>query len=91
MNNAEENNFDYVITHLGDLKFEAKLPNGVIKECGNNLLGMLRYTYFEDFSTPPIGWSITREQLIKDYFPKLAKDISEGKIPNETDKISITK
>jgi hypothetical protein len=90
MNNSGENKektFDYLITHLGDLKFEAKLPNGEIKECGNNLLGMLRYTYFEDFSTPPIGWSTTREQLMKDYFPKLMKDLSEGKISNEINKI----
>jgi hypothetical protein len=42
--------------------------------------GMIRYTYFEDYELPPIGWNITRDQLIKDYFPKLMKDVQEGKI-----------
>lgn len=78
---------NYLITHLGEGKFEAKFLNENSKECGPNICGMLRYTYFEDFTLPPVGWSVEREQLIKDYFPKLMKDIQEGKIPNQTEQI----
>jgi hypothetical protein len=77
-----ENNLhdDYIATHIGDGKFEVKMSNGDIKNSGPNMEGMIRYTYFENYEIPPIGWSINREQLIKDYFPKLMKDVQEGKI-----------
>ena len=77
-----ENNLhdDYIATHIGDGKFEVKMSNGDIKNSGPNMEGMIRYTYFENYELPPIGWSINREQLIKDYFPKLMKDVQEGKI-----------
>lgn len=71
---------DYTATHIGDGKFEVKMSNGDIKNSGPNMEGMIRYTYFENYELPPIGWSINREQLIKDYFPKLMKDVQEGKI-----------
>lgn len=71
---------DYTATHIGDGKFEVKMSNGDIKNSGPNMEGMIRYTYFENYEIPPIGWSINREQLIKDYFPKLMKDVQEGKI-----------
>lgn len=71
---------DYIATHIGDGKFEVKMSNGDIKNSGPNMEGMIRYTYFENYELPPIGWSINREQLIKDYFPKLMKDVQEGKI-----------
>jgi hypothetical protein len=71
---------DYIVTHIGDGKFEVKLSNGDIKSSGPNMESMIRYTYFEDYELPPIGWNITRDQLIKDYFPKLMKDVQEGKI-----------
>ena len=77
-----ENNLDsdYTATHIGEGKFEVKMSNGDIKNSGPNMEGMIRYTYFEDYELPPIGWNISREQLIKDYFPKLMKDVQEGKI-----------
>lgn len=77
-----ENNlhYDHIATHIGDGKFEVKMSNGDIKNSGPNMEGMIRYTYFENYELPPIGWSINREQLIKDYFPKLMKDVQEGKI-----------
>lgn len=77
-----ENNLDteYTATHIGEGKFEVKMSNGDIKNSGPNMEGMIRYTYFEDYELPPIGWNITRDQLIKDYFPKLMKDVQEGKI-----------
>jgi len=77
-----ENNlhYDHITTHIGDGKFEVKMSNGDIKSSGPNMEGMIRYTYFENYELPPIGWSINREQLIKDYFPKLMKDVQEGKI-----------
>ena len=77
-----ENNLDseYTATHIGEGKFEVKMSNGDIKNSGPNMEGMIRYTYFEDYELPPIGWNISRDQLIKDYFPKLMKDVQEGKI-----------
>ena len=70
----------YTIRHIGAAKFEATLCAGEKKEVGPNLIGMIRYTYFEDFSIPPVGWEVTQEQLLKDYQPKVLKDIQEGKI-----------
>jgi len=70
----------YTIRHIGETKFEATLDTGEVKEVGSNLIGMIRYTYFEDFSIPPTGWEVTQEQLLKDYNPKVFKDIQEGKI-----------
>lgn len=70
----------YTLRHIGGAKFEAVLDGGEVKEVGSSLLGMIRYTYFEDFSVPPVGWQVTQEQLLKDYHPKVMKDIQEGKI-----------
>lgn len=70
----------YTIRHIGSAKFEATLDTGEIKEVGPNLIGMIRYTYFEGFGIPPVGWEVTQEQLLKDYQPKVLKDIQEGKI-----------
>lgn len=70
----------YTIRHIGAAKFEVTLDAGEKKEVGPNLIGMIRYTYFEDFSIPPVGWEVTQEQLLKDYQPKVLKDIQEGKI-----------
>jgi hypothetical protein len=41
---------------------------------------MIRYTYFEDYSLPSIGWEVTQKQLLEDYQPKVMKDILDGKI-----------
>ena len=71
---------DYLITHIGNGKFQVKLEDGKIIEAGHNLCGMIRYTYFEDYNLPKIGWNITRKQLYEDYLPKLHKDIVSGKI-----------
>lgn len=70
----------YTIRHIGAAKFEATLDTGEIKEVGPNLIGMIRYTYFEEFGIPHVGWQVTQEQLLKDYQPKVLKDIQEGKI-----------
>lgn len=58
----------------------SKLDTGEIKEVGPNLIGMIRYTYFEDFKLPPTNWEITQKQLLEDYQPKVMKDIMDGKI-----------
>ena len=71
---------DYKATHVGNGKFEVEMPNGVIKEAGDNLLGIIRYTYFEDYSLPHVGWNVTRKQLYKVYLPKIEKDLLSGKI-----------
>ena len=74
---------DYIITHLGEGKFSVKMEDE-IREAGSNLCGMIRYTYFEDYTLPEIGWQVTKKQLIKDYFPKVQNDIVNGKIDINT-------
>ena len=71
---------DYVVTHIGDGKFEVTFPDGKTLSAGNNLCGMIRYTYFEDFTLPPLDWQVKRSQLFNDYFPKVHQDIIDGKI-----------
>jgi len=68
---------DYLITHIGNGKFNVKMENGEIKEAGSNLCGIIRYTYFEDYTLPEIGWEVTRKQLMSDYLPKSLKDIMD--------------
>jgi hypothetical protein len=41
---------------------------------------MIRYTYFEDYTIPPLGWTVSRENLLKDYQSKVLPDIMSGKI-----------
>ena len=67
-------NEDYLVTHLGEGKFQVKMKNNEIKEAGSLLRGIIRYTYFEDYSLPKIGWKVTRSQLMKDYLPKMHQD-----------------
>lgn len=69
---------DYKIKHIGEGKFEITLENGEIKSAGPNLEGMIRYTYFEDFTLPPMGWEVTQRKLLEDYHPKVARDIERG-------------
>jgi hypothetical protein len=76
---------NYLITHLGEGKFSIKIENDdEIKSAGKNLCGMIRYTYFEDYTLPEIGWQVTRKQLMNDYLPKMQKDVLDGKLnPNK--------
>lgn len=75
---------DYLITHLGNGEFQITVENNEIKECGPNLCGIIRYTYFEDYTLPEIGWNITRKQLMEDYLPKMQGDVLSGKLkPNQ--------
>lgn len=67
-------NEDYLVIHLGEGKFQVKMKNNEIKEAGSLLRGIIRYTYFEDYSLPKIGWKVTRSQLMKDYLPKMQQD-----------------
>ena len=71
---------DYKVKHIGDGRFQLTLDTGEIKEAGPNIIGMIRYTYFEDFKLPPTNWEVTRKQLLGDYQPKVLKDIMYGKI-----------
>jgi hypothetical protein len=73
---------DYIITHLGEGKFQVKVGEDEVKEAGSNLCGMVRYTYFEDYTLPEIGWEVTRKQLMQDYLPKMLKDASTKFNPN---------
>ncbi len=70
----------YTVKHLSNGIFELTLDSGEVKEVGPNIIGMIRYTYFEDFTLPPPNWEITQKQLLEDYYPKVLKDISDGKI-----------
>lgn len=70
----------YKVIHIGDGAFEAILNNGEVKEVGPNIIGMIRYTYFEDFKLPPINWEVTQKKLLEDYHPKVMEDILNGKI-----------
>jgi hypothetical protein len=68
------------VKHTGDGFFEVIMEDDSIKTAGNNLCGMIRYTYFEDYTIPPVGWTISRETLLKDYQAKVLPDIMSGKI-----------
>jgi len=74
----------YTIKYVGDGNFQVELhETEKVKECGKNLLGIIRYTYFEDFSYPEVGWKVTQDQLLKDYHLKVLKDITDGKLNSE--------
>lgn len=87
----------YTIKHLGDGRFTAILDTGEVKEVGPNIIGMIRYTYFENLSYPPVDWQVSQHQLLQDYQPKVMKDIQAGKIKpgkhefDQTDWIEIIK
>jgi hypothetical protein len=70
----------YVVKHVGNGKFEATLDNGDVKEVGPNIIGMIRYTFFEDYILPPVGWEISQKVLLETYQPKVMEDITKGKI-----------
>ena len=70
-----------LITYMGNGNFNVTLDDGRILGAGQNLRGMIKYTYFEDTDEyPEIGWSVTQKQLHLDYFPKAQKDIQSGKL-----------
>lgn len=70
----------YTVRHIGNGEFVAIMDDGQIKEVGSNIKGMIRYTFFEDFSYPPINWEVTQKDLLETYQPKVMKDIMDGKI-----------
>ena len=72
------------ITHIGNGKFSILTEDNQTKEACPNLCGIIRYTYFEDYSLPEIGWNTTHEKLMKDYLPKMQHDVLNGKLkPNQ--------
>lgn len=75
---------DYSIIHIGEGRFQVKMENDEIKYAGPNLSGMIRYTYFEDYTLPEIGWEVISRQLMEDYLPKMQQDVLSGKLkPNQ--------
>ncbi len=68
-----------IYRHTGDGKFIAEMEDGSIKDLGPKAVGMIRYTYFEDYQLPEIGWEVTSVKLLEDYQPKMLKDYQEGK------------
>lgn len=69
---------DYFVIYIGKGEFKVKMPDGEIKEAGPNLRGMIRYTYFEDYTLPDVGWHTTRKKLIQDHWAKLSKEPVEN-------------
>lgn len=65
---------NYKITHIGNGEFNVTLSTGEIKSAGSSLKGMIRYTYFEDFTLPEIGWSCERIKLLNDHTNKILND-----------------
>lgn len=70
---------EIIYKHIGGGKFEAIFDNGEVKSVGTNTVGMIRYTYFEDFILPKIGWEVSRSKLIEDYYPKVFEDTKNVK------------
>lgn len=68
---------NYLITHTGEGKFQVELESGEIKDAGEDLRGLIRFVYFEDYTLPEIGWQVTRKQLMRDYLPKIGKFMSD--------------
>ena len=71
---------EYLIEHLGFGKFQVKMSDGQTKEADDNLVGIVRYTYFFDYTLPEIGWQVTKSQLSKDYHPKMLGDLVTGRL-----------
>jgi hypothetical protein len=72
---------DYIeLRHLGDGKFEALMDDWTTKPVGPTLCGMIRYTYFEDYTLPPLDWTVTKQRLYIDYKTKVLPDLISGKI-----------
>lgn len=63
-----------IYRHTGDGKFVAEMEDGSFKDLGPKAVGMIRYTYFEDYQLPEVGWEVTRGKLLADYQPKMLKD-----------------
>lgn len=72
------------IKHVGEGKFEALMADGSVKEVGPTLRGIIRYTYFEDYTIPPLDWTVNREVLLNDYQEKVLPDIIAGNITPNT-------
>lgn len=70
-------------THIGNGKFKT-MEGGQLYNLGPQASGMIRFVYFEDYSLPPVGWSVSREKLIRDYTAKLSQ-------PGVLDKIILEK
>jgi len=81
MNEPYPDNF--LITHIGEGKFIATLEDGDTKRIGPSLSGIIRYTYFEDFTLPEEGWTCEHSKLMEDYFPKVFEDVKSGKISKD--------
>lgn len=70
---------DLVYKHTGEGKFVAEMEDGSFKDLGAKAVGMIRYTYFEDYQLPEVGWEVTSGKLLEDYQPKMLKDFKDGK------------
>lgn len=69
---------DFVIRHAGLGAFEAVHPDGRVQAIGPSMGGMLRYTYFEDYTLPPDGWQVTHREFLPAYHGKVFRDMTEN-------------
>ena len=74
-----EEGLNLIYRHIGEGKFIAEMDDDSFKDLGPNAVGMIRYTYFEDYQLPEVGWEVTRGKLLEDYQPKMLKDYEDGK------------
>lgn len=73
----------YTVKYLGNGEFNVTMGDGSIKICGDNLIGMIKYTYFDDNTLPEVGWEVSNKKLLEDYFPKMQQDVLSGNLkPN---------
>jgi hypothetical protein len=79
------------IRHIGNGEFEIDMEDGSIKECGKNMRGMIRYTYFEDYTLPSDNWEVEHITFLKDYHNKVFKDIQDNKFEKDENGYMIKK
>lgn len=77
----------YSLEHTGDGAFKAAFENGEIKEAGTSLIDMIRFTYFEDYTIPEVGWKVESKQLLLDYHAKVLDYFQKGKLKKGEDGI----
>lgn len=78
---------DYVFEHVGEGKFKCIKSNGDKYDVGSNIVGMIRYSFFEDFTLPEIGWRVTQRRLTEVHLSKMVNDLKSGKIKKDKDGI----
>ena len=81
---------NYKVIHKGEGEFISIMEDNSQKEIGDNLKGMIKYTYFDHTDEyPEVNWSIDNQTLLKDYHNKVYEDMLSGKLKEDIDKGNI--